>query len=137
MSAVTVFTSLCTTFFVLMIRRPPRSTRTDTLFPYTTLFRSHRHRLDDCFLGRRIRQLLCAGADEDRDRRAVPVDADDRLYGRRSGTGQPDFLPARLLRACRLAARAVGAGSAVAMGVQDRMGCGAPPRHQCRGGEDW
>src|SRR3546814_17820753 len=26
--------------FFLMIRRPPRSTRTDTLFPYTTLFRS-------------------------------------------------------------------------------------------------
>src|SRR3546814_7460046 len=26
--------------FVFMIRRPPRSTRTDTLFPYTTLFRS-------------------------------------------------------------------------------------------------
>src|SRR3546814_9196564 len=31
-------TLLC--FFFLMIRRPPRSTRTDTLFPYTTLFRS-------------------------------------------------------------------------------------------------
>src|SRR3546814_9091437 len=31
-------------FFVLMIRRPPRSTRTDTLFPYTTLFRSARER---------------------------------------------------------------------------------------------
>src|SRR3546814_2072516 len=38
-------------FFFLMIRRPPKSTRTDTLFPYTTLFRSgiavrnvgHRH----------------------------------------------------------------------------------------------
>src|SRR3546814_10595080 len=30
---------LCFCFF-LMIRRPPRSTRTDTLFPYTTLFRS-------------------------------------------------------------------------------------------------
>src|SRR3546814_15872990 len=28
----------------LMIRLPPRSTRTDTLFPYTTLFRSHVHR---------------------------------------------------------------------------------------------
>src|SRR3546814_15069437 len=27
--------------FFLMIRRPPRSTRTYTLFPYTTLFRSH------------------------------------------------------------------------------------------------
>src|SRR3546814_17709784 len=30
--------------FFLMIRRPPRSTRTDTLFPYTTLFRSRRWR---------------------------------------------------------------------------------------------
>src|SRR3546814_2812682 len=31
-------------FCFLMIRRPPRSTRTDTLFPYTTLFRSrHQH----------------------------------------------------------------------------------------------
>src|SRR3546814_7381344 len=30
---------MCFVFF-LMIRRPPRSTRTDTLFPYTTLFRS-------------------------------------------------------------------------------------------------
>src|SRR3546814_16125635 len=29
-------------FFFLTIRRPPRSTRTDTLFPYTTLFRSER-----------------------------------------------------------------------------------------------
>src|SRR3546814_988879 len=36
-------TSSCL-FFFLMIRRPPRSTRTDTLFPYTTLFRSGRHR---------------------------------------------------------------------------------------------
>src|SRR3546814_9238802 len=31
-------------FFFLMILRPPRSTRTDTLFPYTTLFRSGRRR---------------------------------------------------------------------------------------------
>src|SRR3546814_4683015 len=37
--------------FFLMIRRPPRSTRTDTLFPYTTLFRA--------LAGRRHR-LLCA-----------------------------------------------------------------------------
>src|SRR3546814_10521203 len=41
-----------------MIRRPPRSTRTDTLFPYTTLFRSERAeeelealRFDDRFAG--------------------------------------------------------------------------------------
>src|SRR3546814_9166116 len=32
---------MCDCFFFLMILRPPRSTRTDTLFPYTTLFRSH------------------------------------------------------------------------------------------------
>src|SRR3546814_19710540 len=32
-------------FFFLMIRRPPRSTRTDTLFPYTTLFRSAKREL--------------------------------------------------------------------------------------------
>src|SRR3546814_1171653 len=31
-----------------MIRRPPRSTRTDTLFPYTTLFRSPAPRTGDC-----------------------------------------------------------------------------------------
>src|SRR3546814_3137584 len=34
-----VFLYIVVVFF-LMIRRPPRSTRTDTLFPYTTLFRS-------------------------------------------------------------------------------------------------
>src|SRR3546814_4857860 len=36
-----------------MIRRPPRSTRTDTLFPYTTLVRSalvHRRRFSPCLL---------------------------------------------------------------------------------------
>src|SRR3546814_14314237 len=33
--------------FFLMIRRPPRSTRTDTLFPYTTLFRSQQQTADD------------------------------------------------------------------------------------------
>src|SRR3546814_17776962 len=33
--------------FFLMIRPPPRSTRTDTLFPYTTLFRSQSSRLPE------------------------------------------------------------------------------------------
>src|SRR3546814_18801131 len=37
---VICFIFFCFLFF-LMIRRPPRSTRTDTLFPYTTLFRSN------------------------------------------------------------------------------------------------
>src|SRR3546814_10973655 len=42
---VVVDLCLLLSFFFLMIRRPPRSTRTDTLFPYTTLFRSGAERL--------------------------------------------------------------------------------------------
>src|SRR3546814_10255270 len=42
----------CCCLFFLMIRRPPRSTRTDTLFPYTTLFRS-RHAPGRARRGRR------------------------------------------------------------------------------------
>src|SRR3546814_18002759 len=38
--ALLCFLCIVYVFFFLMIRRPPRSTRTDTLFPYTTLFRS-------------------------------------------------------------------------------------------------
>src|SRR3546814_15489248 len=38
--AMCLVTLISFAFFFLMIRRPPRSTLTDTLFPYTTLFRS-------------------------------------------------------------------------------------------------
>src|SRR3546814_20519218 len=67
--------SIVSFFFFLMIRRPPRSTRTDTLFPYTTLFRSLHERPGGRFgrtdirievvVGvRRIsRAKRCAGAD--------------------------------------------------------------------------
>src|SRR3546814_13707912 len=41
--AVCVASCFMSYVFFLMIRRPPRSTRTDTLFPYTTLFRSIQH----------------------------------------------------------------------------------------------
>src|SRR3989339_960513 len=44
-----------TLFFFLRIRRPPRS----TLFPYTTLFRSHRLQETDQDVGRRRRHLCC------------------------------------------------------------------------------
>src|SRR3546814_15740058 len=56
-----------------MIRRPPRSTRTDTLFPYTTLFRSPRtserhasairtpHQFTSAFCGDCAPQLSCRG----------------------------------------------------------------------------
>src|SRR3546814_4783573 len=55
-----------------MIRRPPRSTRTDTLFPYTTLFRSRR---------RRLPHLRAGGG----PRRGV---GPDLLPDRRSGAGR-------------------------------------------------
>src|SRR3546814_9724641 len=59
-----------------MIRRPPRSTRTDTLFPYTTLFRSHRiqrrHRL--------VRALAALGR--------TTAGPRDRVSRRRSGAAR-------------------------------------------------
>src|SRR3546814_7175024 len=75
-------------FFFLMIRRPPRSTRTDTLFPYTTLFRSVPLQgvdLDRQAVQQRTRRELVAveaqkaaaaldlGIVGDRDRRVVAV----------------------------------------------------------------
>src|SRR3546814_19750845 len=49
----------CYIFFFLMIRRPPRSTRTDTLFPYTTLFRSIPHVVyPEHDMGRRVAHLV-------------------------------------------------------------------------------
>src|SRR3546814_6250376 len=56
-------------FFFLRIRRPPRSTRTDTLFPYTTLFRSRRIRVgtDGDPIEKRARRAL-AGRGRIRDR---------------------------------------------------------------------
>src|SRR3546814_9574124 len=63
-----------------MIRRPPRSTRTDTLFPYTTLFRSPRVGgagfpiLDLPLDDRRVR--LAALADAEEIRRDVDADLD-------------------------------------------------------------
>src|SRR3546814_12553488 len=60
-----------------MIRRPPRATRTDTLFPYTTLFRSHA--VDACAGGART--------DDRDDRLVVPIRHAVRdLHGR--GTGE-------------------------------------------------
>src|SRR3546814_18876908 len=68
-------------FFFLMIRRPPRSTRTDTLFPYTTLFRSG---LVAFLVVEQILEPLAGqedgGADPPDDilRRLGPPDAGDR-----------------------------------------------------------
>src|SRR3546814_6057890 len=70
-----VFCSLFCVFF-LMIRRPPRSTRTDTLFPYTTLFRSRLRRRRIC--------IRYSGAGESRKSRA---DLERGILGA-EGTGE-------------------------------------------------
>src|SRR3546814_9849746 len=59
-----------------MIRRPPRSTRTDTLFPYTTLFRSQNIGL--IAEGRRE-----CGAAGDHDRHQKGTRADAKAFGER------------------------------------------------------
>src|SRR3546814_7176939 len=65
-------------FFFLMIRRPPRSTRTDTLFPYTTLFRSEDRRVDSA--GMHLRS--------DPHLRAPATAAVDRARGRCAGRSE-------------------------------------------------
>src|SRR3546814_16417018 len=82
---VILIVSVCFLFF-LMIRRPPRSTRTDTLFPYTTLFRS-------------LPRI------PERQRRAAPAASPERLLR------QPDPEEGRRVRRSR---RLLGARGAVA-----------------------
>src|SRR3546814_2682028 len=62
--------------FFLMIRRPPRSTRTDTLFPYTTLFRSG----DADAVAELVRRI--AAGERDLIRAVQDVDAQDRCVRR-------------------------------------------------------
>src|SRR3546814_21027853 len=67
-----------------MIRRQPRSTRTDTLFPYTTLFRSIDHPL---------RHLRLAKPSAPRGHKAVDLVDEDHGGSHLSGTGeQPCYL---------------------------------------------
>src|SRR3546814_4373910 len=80
-----------------MIRRPPRSTRTDTLFPYTTLFRSRQRRLDGV-----QRQV---GVDEG------IVDVDDRQI--LDLPGEVDHLDQRARRAVSVGRIAVDIGCEV------------------------
>src|SRR3546814_9322415 len=73
-------------FFFVMIRRPPRSTRTDTLFPYTTLFRSERGGAEFGFLQRRADAWPGGGGRADRgDWRGLAVRGQRRFV--RGGAG--------------------------------------------------
>src|SRR3546814_17509696 len=76
-------------FFFLMIRRPPRSTRTDTLFPYTTLFRS---------LGIPTPQIILAERKEKRGSYLV-IDGKQRLLSLRqfsASANDKEFSPFKL-----------------------------------------
>src|SRR3546814_12626760 len=92
--------------FFLMIRRPPRSTRTDTLFPYTTLFRSQgsggrvEQDLEDAVLARieDAVALCCVGQPEavGEDVFGVQLPAGDQGEQRAPGGGDRDRKSTRL-----------------------------------------
>src|SRR3546814_16382877 len=88
-------TVCCLIFFFLMIPRPPRSTLTDTLFPYTTLFRS------DC-LRRTVAEQLA-------ERLFVPGDA--------MGVDQRDEIGGGVARQRRLGEMRVRRQKAIGGGV--------------------
>src|SRR3546814_19087069 len=98
-------------FFFLMIRRPPRSTRTDTLFPYTTLFRSAQGQAGRVRLRQAARALLHHGRESLAVRPPVPAE------GRAAGAHVPS-----LGRACQLDVRR---RRAVVRGA-DRRSAGGP-----------
>src|SRR3546814_12800297 len=102
---------MCTVFFFLMIRRPPRSTRTDTLFPYTTLFRS----------GTRPQRPFLRGGMGDGRAGAVPGVGGSRV-GKRRGT--------------RRRPRLGGAGLALLGGIPPDRGSRPAPRPAAAPGKD-
>src|SRR3546814_16604305 len=87
--------------FFLMLRRPPRSTRTDTLFPYTTLFRSliARHgAMPHC---RMVHALLCPAV----SRHALHVGMIHSGHSSLGCDGSGNAcckLPGRILLGCRI-----------------------------------
>src|SRR3546814_2745384 len=76
-------------FFFLMIRRPPRSTRTDTLFPYTTLFRSADPRTRIPTTRRPNDRRRCLPARPLRSRTPPSPDRDDRRAPRPDARPRP------------------------------------------------
>src|SRR3546814_19115936 len=124
-----------------MIRRPPISTRTDTLFPYTTLFRSsrvrtsaaHRIGLGGSFLGRGVRHQLRDGPDENLDEWHISLDPHDWFDRCWAGFRQPDLLSARLLWIAGLADAPAFAGHASHVHPDDKRGGCPDSRHLCGG----
>src|SRR3546814_14980514 len=122
-----------------MIRRPPRSTRTDTLFPYTTLFRSP---------ARTDREISQAPPAADRDRCAhntrcqrqgevhVPIGLarSDSGHARPTGTARPDAGCTMRRTAGRLALVGVALVLSGAMSGCEFTGVHNQPLHLTKGG---
>src|SRR3546814_16794302 len=82
-------------FFFLMIRRPPRSTRTDTLLPYTTLFRSlGGDDADPAEQGQQHRELEGDAEGEDQGHHQRQVFADPGFHLDRNAVGSAGRLEA-------------------------------------------
>src|SRR3546814_3089376 len=79
-----------------MIRRPPRSTRTDTLFPYTTLFRSRVCSGDVERQRRRLRHAIRPFQLHVRRQRRLAVAHVDERANRLDARGRPGVDPDRL-----------------------------------------
>src|SRR3546814_6951918 len=79
--------------FFLMIRRPPRSTRTDTLFPYTTLFRSQGHSARYRTYQERLRETVMTARINYLEPPVADTGAAKAFYGAAFGWSFTDFGP--------------------------------------------
>src|SRR3546814_20202055 len=118
-----------------MIRRPPRSTRTDTLFPYTTLFRS-RHGSRQWFLGflrARLRAALAGRARSLQLRHGDGNQRRHRLGRRRRGLPRSPVQRGAMARPhARLYGRAVAGGRHRAVGGSEERRVGTGWCSECR-----
>src|SRR3546814_19510802 len=123
---MTLIDCLSTFFFFLMIRRPPRSTRTDTRFPYTTLFRSGPCGDDSSFdvqssLLKRAMDESCAFVQRGMDAGAK---GDQHLLSGRQGSGIAAVLTAAFIWFAAAAPAADATPPVVAPDPIGRASCG-------------
>src|SRR3546814_7231594 len=86
-----------------MIRRPPRSTRTDTLFPYTTLFRSERIEIGVGLAGQIGYAIDCAMQKGVTDRALVPDQVVRRIMADMCARSRPHSWPTNIFSRWRAA----------------------------------
>src|SRR3546814_17385100 len=115
-----------------MIRRPPRSTRTDTLFPYTTLFRSQTamregeiHAADHAVVRFAARRAAAGVAGTHLAPSPWPPNRPGRWWRRRTGAQDPGAWQLHRARSVRVAADGPAGAVRIAGAVAVGAGCGA------------